>query len=408
MSLSHSLQLNITVHQGVEMDQGSCHEESLVNLLTLPTELLVYIISFLSSLRDRIKLRYVSRWLRCVIEGTPLLWKEFVWPYYDSREECSVREVLKLCGQHIKMLSFPNHRVPSTPVYLKMLQYCSNVRHLSLPSTKLDPEQIKKTIHHMGCLQTIELNVDDDSDIKQLFLSTGQLRELTINSNITCYDVPEKLLKHWMESQFRPSSFNVIAPLNFNYYYSTEAFIDSAAQLTTIPNGTTANFRLYGRCRKVPLDLSPALPCLQLQVESKGCNQVTIPFVKLSDFGILGLKVDLAVATDIQYSGRTMCMVKYDETVDELNSLHIARLGNLSCATHFDFSDGLSLHSGHLEQLAIACPNLQRLNLQDCHLCLKSLQGLQAIASHCHSLQGLNLLGICVLVVEDHILFGKY
>ena len=66
------------------MDQDNFHEESFVNLLSLPTELLVYIISFLSSLSDKEKLRYVSRWMRCVIEGTPSLWKEFVWPDYDS------------------------------------------------------------------------------------------------------------------------------------------------------------------------------------------------------------------------------------------------------------------------------------------------------------------------------------
>ena len=140
-----------------------------VNLLTLPPELLVYIISFLSSLHDRVKLRYVSRWLRCVIEGTPSLWREFVWPYYDSSEECSVKEALKVCGQHIKMLSFPYSRVTSTRL-VEMLQYCSNVQHLSLPSRKLDPEQLRMTIHHMGCLQTLELTVDNNSDIKQLLL----------------------------------------------------------------------------------------------------------------------------------------------------------------------------------------------------------------------------------------------
>ena len=147
----------------MDQDQDKSHEESfalmdqnksLVNLLTLPTELLVYIISFLSSLHDRVKLRCVSRWLRCVIEGTPSWWREFVWPYCDSREECSVKEMLKVCGQHIKVLSFPYSRVTSTRL-VEMLQYCSNVQHLSLPSTKLDPEQLRMTIHHMGCLQTL-------------------------------------------------------------------------------------------------------------------------------------------------------------------------------------------------------------------------------------------------------------
>ena len=36
----------------------------------------------------------------------------------------------------------------------------------------------------------------------------------------------------------------------------------------------------------------------------------------------------------------------------------------------------------HLEQLAIACPNLQQLNLKENVNCLKSLQGLRAIATH--------------------------
>jgi len=87
------------------MDQDNSHKEVLVNLLKLPMELLVIIISFLSSQCDRVKLRYVSRWLRCVVNGTPSLWKEFVWPYYDSLEESSVKEVLKVCGQHIKTLA---------------------------------------------------------------------------------------------------------------------------------------------------------------------------------------------------------------------------------------------------------------------------------------------------------------
>ena len=242
------------------------------------------------------------------------------------------------------------------------------------------------------------------SDIKRLFLTTSQLRELTINSNIYCYNLPQKLLKHWEESQFRPSNLNVTTMFTLHYSYNEKLF-DYATQITTIPTGTTACFRLYDRSRKVPLNFSPMLPCIQLQVE--GCNQVNVPFVKFSDFGILGLKVDFGVVTDCQYGGRTMQMVKYLTDNETVNSLHIAQFGSISCATHFDLSGCLSLHSGHLEQLAIACPNLQRLNWQDCGHCLKGLQGLQAIVIHCHNLQGLNLLGICVLEVQDHVLLWE-
>ena len=189
--------------------------------------------------------------------------------------------------------------------------------------------------------------------------------------------------------------------------------VSYVAQSTIIPTGTTANFKVYNSYSKVPLNFSRTLPYFQLQVEGSG--KVTIPCVILSDFGILELYNDVALITDCQYGGRTLCMVRYHTDYDIMrhrtdnyfvskimDSIHIGKFGNLSCVTHVDFSYCYSLRSGHLEQLAIACPNLQRLNLQDCYCCLESLQGLQAIASHCHNLQGLNLLGIlCVSKVED-------
>ena len=154
------------------MDQD--YSESPVNLLTLPTELLVFITSLLCSLREKVKLRYVSRWLRCVVEGTPSLWKEFVWRYYDSREEYSLKEVLKVCGKHIKLLAFPNfNRAPS--IILQMLKYCSNVQHLSLSSTVFDHEQLRKAIHHMGHLETLEIKIDS-WNVEQLLVATSHLR----------------------------------------------------------------------------------------------------------------------------------------------------------------------------------------------------------------------------------------
>ena len=388
----------------MDQDQDNSHEESLVNLLTLPTELLVYIISFLSSLRDRVKLRYVSRWLRIVIEETPSLWKEFVWPYYNSREECSVKEVLKVCGQHIKILSFPNSRVSSTLV--EMLQYCCNVQHLGLPSTKLDPEQLRNTIHHMGCLQTLELTVENSSsDVTQLFLNAGQLRELTIfEPPYNCKPVfnVKDVIDRYILVGLRPLRVNLFT----RGHYSLRGLMHYADQLTPIPPGTTTTFRLYNE--KVPLNFSPTFPYFQLQVEGSG--PVTTPCIKLSDFGILGLSNDVALMTDCHYGVRTMSMVRYqtdDVIVSKLSSKHITRCNSLSCVAHFDLAYCYSLHFGHLEQIAIACPNLQRLNLQNCFHCLNSLQGLWAIASHCHNLEGLNLVGINVSNVEDHILLWE-
>ncbi|XP_065914895.1 uncharacterized protein [Dysidea avara] len=187
--------------------------------------------------------------------------------------------------------------------------------------------------------------------------------------------------------------------------------VDYATQFTDIPTGITANFRVYNRYNKIPLIFSPSFPCFQLKVEES--SKVTTTCVKPSDFGILGLEKDLAMMTDFQYGGRTMYMVKYTYHLDYgvlsklTDSMHIVKLCDLVCATDFDISSWSSLRSGHLEQLAIACPNLQRLNLNSCICCLESLQGLQAIASNCYHLKGLNIGRISVLKLENHILLWE-
>jgi len=291
----------------MDQDQDNLIERPPVNLSTLPAELLVIIISFLSSARDRVNLRYVSQLLKCVMDGTSSVWKEFVWVYYGKCDEDSVKEVLKVSGWHIKVLSFPNSAIPST--LLEMLHYCSNVQHLSLSSTVLDPEQLQKIIHYMGCLQTLEfkvLKVGDGSDIKQLLLNTGQLRELTIISDNIYYLEPRELFKYWKIVEYRPLQLNLIASVNYGHFERLAYFV---TELPTISTGITANFRVYNKSTKVPLKSSPTLPLFQLQFEGSG--QVFTPCVKFSDFGILGLENDVAVMTNCQYGGKTVYMVKY-------------------------------------------------------------------------------------------------
>ena len=50
--------------------------------------------------------------------------------------------------------------------------------------------------------------------------------------------------------------------------------------------------------------------------------------------------------------------------------------GGLIFVTQFDASRCDSIHSGHLEQLVITCPNLDHLNLPGNDCCLENLQGL--------------------------------
>ena len=101
--------------------------------MDLPVELIVIIISLLSS-RNIVKLYYVSKRLRTLTE-VPSLWKKFVWPYYDLREQASVSEIWKVYGRHIRLLSLDtgvNCRILSSNLRYLISMCCSYKRCRSL------------------------------------------------------------------------------------------------------------------------------------------------------------------------------------------------------------------------------------------------------------------------------------
>ena len=67
----------------------------------------------------------------------------------------------------------------------------------------------------------------------------------------------------------------------------------------------------------------------------------------------------------------------------------------------------MNIYPDHLKQLAIACPNLERLNLRRARNSLQSMQGLRAIVDTCQNLQGLNLVRIPLSSMESCLLLWE-
>ena len=143
------------------------------------------------------------------------------------------------------------------------------------------------------------------------------------------------------------------------------------------------------------MDLYPALPDFKLQF-GQSCS---LPRVKPSKYGLLGLEEMDIIFIDSDHGGKVIHKAVMISLNDYILCDHFSRdITGLSFVTHFDASRSLLLCPGHLEQLAIACPNLEHLNLQGNDACLDRFQGLYAISTHCKNLQGLNLL---TLPVDD-------
>ena len=378
------------------------------DMLNLPTELLVYIVSFLPSLRDRVTLLYVSRRLRSVVSESPLLWRDFVW---NTGDEGSVNKVLKMCGQHVKRLSFPHYVTPSKLV--GMSEYCKNVIQLGLPSTKLHPEQLGRILLHMEHLQ--RLDIQWDTEVKQLLdeVVGMNLTELTIRLWVESYDAfyhNNKLrqslslfLDDWILLGFVPQNVNLftamMTPLNgwqkllLDIWYKAKS---------TSPVGCTGYFKWYVN-HKIPLNLFPMLlPVFQLEF-----GQTTfLPFVSTSNCGLPELENDLLRLTNCVSDSNlvyqvTNAFMEYEQWIKFSSFFCSSR--NLGCAIIQLFLQGCDLSSNQLGQIGTAFPNLQRLDISNNEDCLERLQGLCTIASSCHHLQGLNLLGVPLYNLENQL-----
>jgi len=357
-------------------------------LISLPVELLVYIMSFLPKIRDRVKLRYVSRSIRFVCE-TPSLWREFVWPLYDRREKRSVMNVLKACGHCIKHFGFPDHVTPSA--LIEMLSHCNNVTQLSLPpGTKLNSEELRLAVQHMEHLE--KLKVQLSTDIKPL-LQIGGLKELTVHVPEQYHSKCIQWVQEWIKKHCVPCNFNLITKA-FNYELET-GFMASLLRWNFTPQDYTSNFKLYYHF-EIPLHLFPNLPEFQLEIG----QAVVVPLLRTSKFGIMDLEHDVSVLTDCVCGDKRFCKidnrlpaVRMRGNFDLQNNMFNNLIYSLDCVTEFTVI--LSQEKCEvLEQLAFACPNLQRLKLQGCSADTFSLQGLRAIAHHCLDLCGLDLLDI--------------
>ena len=371
-------------------------------ILNLATELLVKILSYLP-VRDKIKVRYICRVFRDVSK-VPSLWK-FIWPDYEPCHVCSVNDVLKEFGDHVRRLSFPSD--VGSEKTLEMASYCTSVTHLSLPNdTKRynlgELEKVIGTLHHLQqldvFLQPWPINQDphDHNECIEWFLriTAGKELKLRINCNYLLEAVTD--LQNWADQgNPLPSVVNILTETDDNEV-TDKLFEFWSASSSKLPSCEIA---LYDGNR-IPINLYPPMPLRKF----KFGPAATSPFIQLSSHGIVGLKSDTFYLSEYDHNGevRHTMIPFYNHLQVQLNN----SIPHICSVTSIDFFD-VDVYSSQLEQLATACPHLQRLSLKQNVNCLTSLQGLHAVVHTCKNLQGLNLSGISASYVENCLLLWE-
>ena len=378
-------------------DDSDCCWTSLVNL---PTELLVMILSYLP-IRDIISMQFVSQRFKEISE-IPLLWKKFIWPDYEPRHVCSVSKILKAHGEHVRQIFFPAHLTPAN--VLEMVHCCPKVAHLSLPrNTQLSLDHLEEIVHTMAHLEQLDMfTISIGPSYHELLKVTVSVKKLILKIDCCISDILctlENLLK---KGHPLPSIINLLIEKD-DVLRSSDILESWPASSYTM---TSLEIGLYYIAR-VPMDLYPPIPLRKFRFGPAAIS----PLVKLSDHSILGLDKDIFYLSDYGHYGKVRLSVSprvpniYTELY-EVKDEHLHYISNFDSISNVDFSR-VNIYPGHLEQLAIACPNLERLNLGKAQNCLQSLQGLHAIVDTCQNLQGLNLVGIPVSSVESYLLLWE-
>ena len=348
---------------------------------------LVYILSFLST-PDKVRIRCTSKTLRSVAE-IPSLWENFIWSRYASRDKKFLKRILKMFGKNVKRIHLAGQ--PIAPSKLEeMLKFCKNVIHLSLPSFDyVNFEKLERIVHSMRSLQILDILVPPEDDVIQQSLAlSSNLKELSLHYNIStlklCATI-QQWLEEWATNNYVPRKLNIISRINPTS--SVQSCLPSLRNKTLQKKTDSEEIACANFYMKTLTDSSTTIPFIQLRVTD---SSVYLSSVKASKYGI-GLSRDTLHLTQGSFRGKKV----HKALLTGANNEYIdTSVTSLSSVTYFDASRCRVLHPKHLEQLSIACPNLQRLGLTRNRHCLDNLQGLRSLADNCKNLHGLSLMDI--------------
>ena len=370
------------------------------SLINLPVEVLLYIVSFLST-RDIARIRLVSKSLRSISE-IPSLWEVFIWSHYAPRDDKLLKHLLRTFGKHIRRFNFTDHIAPSK--LQLMLRMCKNVMHLSLPSFTYvaNFDKFEMTVCKLGSLQILVIQSPMyTNDFQRILKLSSNLKELSLHHSKLIGWLSNQMkerLEEWANFNYLPRKLNIIVrskPIMMHTLISSLQSCFSTLKDKKLPNISGApNIGWFNICFDTTSGFSPVVPYIQVRITG---SSVALRSVKASKYGLLGLDMDLLHLTQGNHHGKQVYKALLIGDIDEYIDTSVT---SLTSVTYFDASCCSSLYKslypGHLEQLSVACPNLQRLDLCGNSECLNNLQGLHSLANNCKCLQALNLLSILV------------
>ena len=140
--------------------------------------------------------------------------------------------------------------------------------------------------------------------------------------------------------------------------------------------------------KQITMNLHSPMPLQQYEFGPSA----TPPFIELNAHGMLHRSQNkIFHLNEFDHNGIVRHAIIPAHIIVDVENVRINYTSCLHSVYYIDLSCA-NVHSDNLEQLAIVCPNLHRLNLENNVHCLEDLQGLHAIVHTCKTLRVSTLL----------------
>ena len=394
---------------GITTSMDTC---PVLSLLSLPDEILLFIISFLPS-RECLSVKSTCRRLQ-LIASDPSVWHTIAWQYRGPQDDKQLTLALKLSAPQLSKctLAMVTDYSCAPSKFLQILKRSSTIASLTIIGCQFTCRQfnaILSTLPHIEELK-VQLSFTSKSAVIDAIEFASHLKSLVIMMPYPVYYSPlDQILLAWANGtlfcppdigvQFSADSYHkmpleLIAECLCCLILKKEPSLPPTAISLSIlsylllsPAPHTARLCIYNS----PSAFSslPEYPSLALEF-----GPSKPPVMPVAQLDCIGLEED----GHLFLTGNELNSSNYHSgTLYKMPTPHIvpcAVSSIPSSLTHLFLDQCTSLNSTNLEVIAEQCPVVVRLSLCGCTSSLKDLEGLGAIAAKCSKLKDLSLLQI--------------
>ena len=354
-------------------------------LISLPSELLVVILSFLCA-RDKFYVSLTCHHLYFLLSD-PIFWKTIFWrDYFPPREEKALKYVMHLGVSSLTKLSIFSCGTVALSRFRSVFESCSRLESITLVGFTLSQSQVAALLLSASAKYLeIEITEKECTQIMGI-VAASQLTSVVLH--IGRASKIAMLAKTWSDAGYCPSDVTLCCRYNSGMSVDGVQFALVKVLDSLRPCDHKARLAVGYSSIHTHIKQAAMQPFCEMISNNLGfkISQVSCNELGLTTHKKVMLSLTRSDVESRSYSAgyvHKICQILPGQGIRQDMTL-------LENITELCLANLQELSSYHLSLIANSCCHLVRLNIQKCTKSLLDLTGLSDTISHCHKLNGIN------------------